>query len=474
MLTINSVGTGTPACHEGLYIRRLNQYSCVLMEQNGTRLLADPAKLSTNDVPTIIPDILLVSHESMDHLDIDAVAYWASIKPLHVFASAGAWLVLKRSRIAFAELQMAVPGHSASCLRWRMSFGRSNHGYYLEPIIALIELPCGARVMHAFDSEVCRFGRGDYDVGIFPAGIAPGVSVSTFIEWTQQVLPRFAVSNHHLESAVSELAMCHTGSTRTIALPWNGWVCFDIKPSLTSDLPLSLEDTNTPLTLLELLSESCDGSVKVRSDIPNNTRSAVVGNAVEAQQFLCGNGDMTRVTAMYESGLQSNDGAIQYSVIEMMGWCGTYSADVARVVLDSLCSDMCRFTAAEDMPVRRKLCLEIMRIVRMRPCLAPMTRNVMLWACKDVNPDIRGVAISVLAIQPSIDDDPEAISALVRSVDDDDLDVCCAGVRACISLKNNLCILQKVLPIAKVHSGAPPPLGDICRQVLDAVTETDR
>ena len=59
-----------------LRITRLNIYSGLYLEWARVRMAIDPSKIIPDLVPQLEPDIVLVSHESMDHFDAEVCLRW--------------------------------------------------------------------------------------------------------------------------------------------------------------------------------------------------------------------------------------------------------------------------------------------------------------------------------------------------------------------------------------------------------------
>lgn len=85
-------------------------HCCLLIEQDGVRILTDPGSYTTeqNEVRNI--DVVLVTHDHPDHLHVDSLKLLLRNNPrVRVFANAGTGETLKKEGIAFEEL-----GHGGS------------------------------------------------------------------------------------------------------------------------------------------------------------------------------------------------------------------------------------------------------------------------------------------------------------------------------------------------------------------------
>ena len=473
-LSIKTVGCGAPDSDpEALVVRRLNQYSSLLVQERNTCLLTDPAKLLAADAAELSPDTVVISHESMDHLDTATLARWAERRPFRLYASAGSYVTIKRASVARIDLHLVIPGTTVNALGWTLSFGRSVHGHYLEPILARIITPTGVAVLHAFDSEPYPLQAGSVDVGIFPAGIAPGFSAKTFAQWEGAIRPRFALSNHHLESSTADIASVEAAAATVVPLQWNGWVSFRVETSGAAPAArmLELPDRSVPREQLAQLEALCGGGGWEPLSDADDPRARRAASACRALALLGGTAPLSELLPAYEQGLHSGDDGLVYASIEMFGLAGTRDELTASEALERLCAGMRKYAADKEMPVRRKMALEILRLARAFPALAPLTRDVMLWGCSDFNPDVRGLAATALAMLPDLADNAKAQAALLRLVGDVDPDVRCAAMDACGPLLTSPEVRAAVVRVAEANRNEPPPLCDACVRALDSTRE---
>jgi L-ascorbate metabolism protein UlaG (beta-lactamase superfamily) len=81
-------------------------HSCVLIEENGVRILTDPGKYSTlqNEINNL--DVILISHSHGDHCDIKSIELILQKNPeAKIFTNSEVGLILEKENIKFELLE---------------------------------------------------------------------------------------------------------------------------------------------------------------------------------------------------------------------------------------------------------------------------------------------------------------------------------------------------------------------------------
>ena len=187
-----------------LQISRYNIYSCLSVQTDGKQICFDPAKIRMEDMSEINPDLIVISHESMDHMNPVQVYQLQKKKGCSIICSIAAAVDLVQyypQDIDFFEsIIPLVPGVSFVHTGIRISSELSIHCDYMQPLVYKLHfLETNLSLLHCFDShlsdEIVDLSEGT-DLAIIPIGIAKGVSINTGIHFSSRLKSRYFATNH--------------------------------------------------------------------------------------------------------------------------------------------------------------------------------------------------------------------------------------------------------------------------------------
>lgn len=190
-------------------IKRFNIYSCLTLTLGNKEICFDPAKIRKEDLDTINPDLIFISHESMDHMNPTQVYFLHKKKQCKIFCSIAAAVDLIQFfplDIDFVDsIHVLVPGCQILYDGIEVTTVLSLHCDYMLPLVFRLDfLKEGFSCLHCFDthlSEEVKAHSVSTDLAIIPIGIAKGVSEVTGFEFAAQLKSRYFVTNHFKDEA---------------------------------------------------------------------------------------------------------------------------------------------------------------------------------------------------------------------------------------------------------------------------------
>ncbi|MEM7175097.1 MAG: sister chromatid cohesion protein PDS5 [Chlamydiota bacterium] len=219
--------------HIRLTLKRYNIYSCLSLQIGNKEILFDPAKIRQSDIHTLKPDVIFLSHESMDHMDPTQIYLLQKKKHCKIFCSIAAAVDLIQyfhHDIDFIdqvipmlpELRIIEGG-------LQIYAGKSDHCNYMYPLVYKIEDPIeNISILHCFDShlndEIIELSKGT-DLAIIPIGIAKGVSGQTGLKFALSLHSRYFITNHFKSEeelkAFDQLIASQPLKERFFLVDWN-------------------------------------------------------------------------------------------------------------------------------------------------------------------------------------------------------------------------------------------------------------
>lgn len=187
-----------------LNVSRFNIYSCLTLQHNNMQICFDPAKIRESDIDTISPDIIFISHESMDHMDPSQVYILQKKKNCKIFCSIACAIDLTQAfpyDYEFIDsINALIPGAYVECGKVIIETQKSIHCDYMLPLIFKITFKdTNISVLHCFDSllsdDIIKFSKNT-SLAIIPVGIAKGVSASSGLEFIQKLSSYKFITNH--------------------------------------------------------------------------------------------------------------------------------------------------------------------------------------------------------------------------------------------------------------------------------------
>lgn len=440
-----------PIASGQLRLTRLNIYSGLYLEWARCRVLIDPAKVPLQAAPHLHPDLILVSHESMDHFDASQCARLLEDPHRHLI---GSWAVvlafadhLSPDDVRWARILPGIPGHCYQVGDLAIAVHRSIHCEYAAPLIfEITDATSGFRLVDAIDTAITpemQTGavRPRPDLLIAPAGIALGVSPETAWEMTRLLDPRIVIASHLTRERAQFVALAsdRPSSTEQVFAPeWHEAVILDAgDPHVPSPAQVRVTATSRALesitaitdataipSLLDLLDTTSDRDVLVhglyavscalRCGHPTSRVNVVLRSLRE--RVLAAEDEPLLAAWLLAWGVclrASEDAAaadlddvahllspqrayVGYWVLECWGRAGGNPrlADSSRARLAAVAADAALWNTVG---LRRKVMWEVERLVRSNtswPGLPALLRH----ALSDANPDVRLLAFRILPL----------------------------------------------------------------------------
>ena len=213
-----------------LNVNRFNIYSCLTIQHNEIQLCFDPAKIRKSDIETIFPDIIFISHESMDHMDPSQVYTLQKKKNCKIFCSIACAIDLSQAfpyDYEFIDsIHALIPGAYVEYGRIIIETQKSIHCDYMLPLIFKITFKdTDISILHCFDSllsdDIIKFSENT-SLAIIPVGIAKGVSLNSGLEFIQKLSSHRFITNHlKSKKELDSFANLLDGKYPCTFLDWN-------------------------------------------------------------------------------------------------------------------------------------------------------------------------------------------------------------------------------------------------------------
>jgi L-ascorbate metabolism protein UlaG (beta-lactamase superfamily) len=212
-------------------LTRLNIYSALYIEFARTRVLVDPSYVLPEVAQELCPDLILVSHESMDHFDAKLCLSLLS-RPETVFI--GSWGVMAALAGELApddslwhRIHVGIPGAVFELGDLVVRIEEAQHCEYAVPIFFdLADANTGFRILNAIDSEITpAMENGGIaaapDIFVVPLGIAWAASPSKAWQMVKLLRPRAVFASHFTKEAdeFHTLARARYGDEQRLIVP---------------------------------------------------------------------------------------------------------------------------------------------------------------------------------------------------------------------------------------------------------------
>ena len=185
-------------------INRFNIYSCITVQYNDIQLCFDPAKIRNCDIENIVPDVIFISHESMDHMQPSQVYILQKKKNCKIFCSIACAIDLIQAFPCDYEfinsINPMIPETKTKYGSIVIETQKSIHCDYMLPLVFKITFTHSqTAIFHCFDTllsdEIIKFSENT-SLAIIPIGIAKGVSANSGLEFVQKLHSHKFVTNH--------------------------------------------------------------------------------------------------------------------------------------------------------------------------------------------------------------------------------------------------------------------------------------
>ena len=228
--------------NEKVMIKRYNIYSGMEITLDGVSICVDPAKIVPEVLQQLSPDIILISHESMDHLDPTQVYYLQKKRNAKVFCSIAVAVDLKQyysSDLTFMDsIYVMIPGSVEIYKDVRICAVRSVHCDYMMPLVFKLQfINCGISIVHCMDSlisdEIIELSN-NASIGIIPIGIAKGINADSGIEFMSKMGCAVYIPNHftcqlqQCMKMVEDHGLEEQMNVKFVPLDWNQYCVLEI------------------------------------------------------------------------------------------------------------------------------------------------------------------------------------------------------------------------------------------------------
>jgi L-ascorbate metabolism protein UlaG (beta-lactamase superfamily) len=209
---------GRPEVPPGkLRLTRLNIYSGVYIEFARTRVLVDPSYVLPEIVPELRPDLILVSHESMDHFDPELCLSLLTNPQTELIGSWGVITALcgqlDPADPRWSRIHAGIPGAAFDFGDLSVKVELAQHCEYAVPVFFdLRDAQSGFRILDAIDTEItpamtCGEVAPEPDLLIVPVGIAKAASPANAWEMVQLLGPHLVLASHFTTQAAEFRAL---------------------------------------------------------------------------------------------------------------------------------------------------------------------------------------------------------------------------------------------------------------------------
>jgi L-ascorbate metabolism protein UlaG (beta-lactamase superfamily) len=448
-----------PALGSGqLRLTRLNIYSGLYLEWGGIKILVDPAKIVPELVPSLEPDIILVSHESMDHFEADLCLRFLGNGRTVLLGSQGTLAALAGALPAedtrWQRILTAVPGSAFVCGGLRVDVHASLHCEYAVPLFfELTDLDSGWRLIDLIDTartpelEAGRV-RAGCDLLIVPLGIALGANAATAWELVELLRPRAIMPGHFNGDPGPFVARASAeyGPDRIFVCDWHEGITLSGAGSPVAQPPV-VAAANEPTPASELYADAIallkGGSIAERRRVHQRDDAVLDGEDERlAAAYLLARGVLLGKSSdghseEIEELMDRLDPSRPYLAYWILECCGRAAENprhraTVRSEVDGVVNDPKLFGCE---PIRRKLMWEVFRLVSFGERW-PGLAAALARAHRDPNPDVRLLAFKTLPLCYS--HVPGWQNLLEAGLDDRHEDVVEWVVRACIDLHEEI------------------------------------
>jgi L-ascorbate metabolism protein UlaG (beta-lactamase superfamily) len=187
-------------------LTRLNIYSALYIEAREARILVDPSKILPEVAVHLRPDLILVSHESMDHFEAATCLELLRKEDTVLIGSWGVVIALTAHLSADApewdRIYPGVPGSRFQLGDVVVNIEASRHCEYAAPILFdIADASTGFRILDLVDSEITpRMIQGGIapapDILVVPLGIALAATPAVAWEMVELFRPSTIFANH--------------------------------------------------------------------------------------------------------------------------------------------------------------------------------------------------------------------------------------------------------------------------------------
>lgn len=464
-------------------LTRLNIYSALYIEWRQIRVLVDPSYILPEVALELCPDVILVSHESMDHFDAELCLKLLSKMEAILIGSWGVVLALADYLATddplWQRIHVGIPGAVFQLGDLVIQIEEARHCEYAVPVFFDIrDARTGFRILDAVDTEITpRMERQEIaaspDILVVPLGIALAASPSQAWKMVELLQPAVVFANHFTREADDFRALAsarYREDHRLIVLNWYQGVslpgpdpCLQPQPVIwMSDsgaypglehlLPAGIygfpQQENSILEQMAILPwnahslatalyflawaglrgratlRALDMLVEMRERVFSHGNERLLASYLLAYGALAGtvSGAEARVDLTYFKTWLSNERPyLDYWILEAWGRAARNPALCKEVVglLEEVAASK---QLGNNVQIRRKLNWEVHRLVAMGH-LWPGLTAALEKAATDVNPDVRLLTCkTLLQCYATVSNGPALLCAALEDVHDDVLE----------------------------------------------------
>lgn len=243
--------------HGTIRLTRLNIYSGLYLEYRRARVLIDPSKILSSVATALAPDLILVSHESMDHFDAELCLKLLEKEKTYLIGSWGVIIALTSQLPAddpkWSRIYPGIPGTSFKFGDLVINIEESLHCEYAVPILFEIQdRSTGFRILDAVDSEITsRMTNGEIsprpDIFVVPLGIALAANAAEAWKMVELLRPQLIFANHYTDQQDEFIALAgkQYREDKLVILKWyEGVTLAGPDPKFEATPEVSLRDSS--------------------------------------------------------------------------------------------------------------------------------------------------------------------------------------------------------------------------------------